>query len=243
MVKKTCAILQPHYLPWLGYFEMMDSVDVFVFLDDVQFIKREWKNRNRIRKTHNHKDGKWLSVPIMRCDQKSLMCEARLAQESDWVSIHLNSIKGTYSHAPYFSVFFPLLEYWFYNAKKETLSELNISLLIELSSMLGIQTEFLRSSELNVFEKKEYKLLGICKKIGASKLIANNASTSYVNAGFFNNSQINFLTQDYEHPMYPQVSGNEKLSPLLYLSIIDLFFNVGPGPDSMSVIRQGGKTR
>ena len=138
---KSCAILQPHYLPWVGYFEMIDRVDVFVFLDDVQFIKREWKNRNRIRKTHNHAEGKWLSVPVNRADQHGLLTEAHLFTGEDWAAGHLNAIRDTYGRSPFFADVFPLLKTALRGVRDTVLSELNIGLIDALCCILGITTE------------------------------------------------------------------------------------------------------
>ena len=104
---KVIAILQPHYLPWVGYFNLIKRVDEFIFLDDVQFIKREWKNRNRIRKDFNSDHSKWLSIPINGEDQKGKknLTETRICFKKNWIDEHLNSIKQVYNHTPYFDFF------------------------------------------------------------------------------------------------------------------------------------------
>ena len=206
MARKTCAILQPHYLPWIGYFEMIDWVDVFVFLDDVQFIKREWKNRNRIRKSPDHVDGKWLTVPVHREDQHAPLNQANLFADEDWVTAHLNAIRGTYQQTPYFEKIFPALKDALALAPKTVLSELNIAMINWLSDELGIKAQCLKSSELGVSGKREEKLLEVLKAINADFYLANNATATYVDVEFFINHGIGFATQDYEHPKYPQVS-------------------------------------
>jgi hypothetical protein len=239
MAKKTCAILQPHYLPWIGYFEMIDRVDIFVFLDDVQFIKREWKNRNRIRKTPDHADSKWLTVPIRREDQHGPLNQAHLFNDEDWVTTHLNAIRGSYHRAPYFECFFPALEATMGKYSNSVLSELNIAMINWLCDQLGIKTECIKSSELSVPGKREYKLLNILKAVNADFYLANNATATYVDEEFFEKYNIGFATQDYEYPEYHQFSASKLLTQISHLSVIDLFFNVAPGGEALNLIRQG----
>ena len=236
--EKICAILQPHYLPWIGYFEMFDRVDVFVFLDDVQFIKREWKNRNKIRKTHNHPDSKWLSVPVKTADQRKKLNQVRLVQE-DWPRAHLNSISSSYAKAPFFSEVFPFLEDALKNSEETILSKLNIRLIKEINALLGIKTECINSSTLGVVGSKQDKILKICKVVGINKYLANNASTSYLDLGYFFENGIEVLFQNYTHPKYEQVFSQQILAPLSHLSVIDLLFNAGLGKKVLEIIRRG----
>ncbi len=239
MPDKTCAILQPHYLPWIGYFEMIDRVDVFVFLDDVQFIKREWKNRNRIRKTPDGGESKWLSVPIRREDQRGMLNEALVSGHEDWAAKHLNAVRGTYGRAPFFKTVFPTLEEALASPGRPILSDLNIALIEWLNGLLGITTPCLRSSGLGALGKREEKLLNICKAVEAYSYLANNATAAYVGADYFETHGIGFSTQDYQHPAYPQASAGANLTPMTHLSIIDLLFNVGADGDALDVIRRG----
>ena len=107
---KSVAICQPHYLPWIGYFEMIDRVDSYVFLDDVQFIKREWKNRNKIRKSPDSLETKWLSVPIEKQSQNTSIMETKVSAHDDWKTNHLNAISNVYSKSPFFEEVFPRFE-------------------------------------------------------------------------------------------------------------------------------------
>lgn len=228
MAAKTCAIVQPHYLPWMGYFEMIDRVDVFVFLDDVQFIKREWKNRNRIRKTPDSAAAKWLSVPIRGEDQRAPINQARIGGEHDWMSDHLRKIRDVYCRAPHFDAVFPALETKLEKAREaETLAALNIELVVGLCDILGIETPVMRSSEIGADGKREEKLLAICKAIGADAYLANNATAGYVGSEYFESEGIEFQVQDYSHPTYPQTSDGHALPFLSHLSIVDLLFNTG----------------
>ena len=101
--KLSCAILQPHYLPWMGYFEMIDRVDRFVIYDDVQFIQREWKNRNRIRKDPISSAYKWISVPVTRSSKRNTSIkDVEIAYPDTWFDNHINAIKTTYYKCPFY---------------------------------------------------------------------------------------------------------------------------------------------
>lgn len=237
MIAKSCAILQPHYLPWLGYFEMIDRVDLFVFLDDVQFIKREWKNRNRIRKTGTATETKWITVPIDRACQRGPINEATLSKAENWVASHLASIHESYSKSPAYREFGPKLEQALLKHSKSTLAELNIGLLEEICRWLRIDTSIVRCSELGISGKREEKLRNVCEAVGANLYLANNATATYVTAEYFLEKGIGFETQGYSHPEYAQFYKSDKLPFIDYLSIMDLLFN--HGDDSLSILRSG----
>ena len=172
MSDKVCSILQPHYLPWIGYFDLIKRSDVFVYLDDVQYVKREWKNRNKIRKKPTSTETKWISVSVEKnaCEKK--INEVKIYDEHDWRKQHINSIKEVYGFSPRFNEFskdiFDILE----NKKIKKLSELNITLINKACEFLQIKSNFILSSEFGFKEKREYKLLEICKKLNCNIFLA-----------------------------------------------------------------------
>ncbi|QGY40884.1 hypothetical protein GM415_12340 [Pseudodesulfovibrio cashew] len=221
----SCAICQPHYLPWVGYFEMIDRVDVFVFLDDVQFIKREWKNRNRIRSGPTTEDTKWLTVPAVKEDQMKAIKDVRISEHSDWVQNHLNSIRHTYQGTPYFTPWFDRISEKLDEFRNMTVGNLNIALISWLCEEMGIGTKLVLSSDLDVPGKKEQKLINICGAIGADFYLANNATATYTGEADFGPHGIEFRTQDYTHPEYAQFNKGKGLPFISHLSVIDLLFN------------------
>ena len=235
--KLFCAICQPHYLPWIGYFEMIDRVDVFVFLDDVQFVKREWKNRNRIRKTSSNLDTIWITVPIQKDAQRELIKDALISNERDWIREHFQSIYHTYGKTSFFNKYSSSLREIAEKNSRESIAQLNMALIRFICKELGINTKLIKSSSLNVKGKKEEKLLNICKAIRADLYLANNATGDYVSANYFNKEGIQFVLQNYNHPEYKQIYKKKILPFLSHLSIIDLLFNYGP--DSLNIIRRG----
>lgn len=223
----TCAICQPHYLPWIGYFEMINRVDTFVLLDDVQFIKREWKNRNRVRSGPATEDTRWLTVPTVKEDAMKTIAEVRISGHSDWVRDHLNAIQHAYRKAPFFDLWFEKISTKLNEFRSTTIGTLNIGLIQWLCEELGIKTELVLSSSLDVSGKKEQKLINICKKIGATAYLANNATATYTGDKDFGPNDIAFTTQDYNHPHYDQYNKGKKIPFISHLSIIDFLVNQG----------------
>lgn len=237
MSNKSCAILQPHYIPWIGYFEMINRVDVFLFHDDIDFIKGEWKNRNRIRKSPYSLDTKWLTIPITKnCLHNTLIVDVVIDNAQEWSCKHLRHIHESYNRTPFYSEAIDLLKNT-YNKQFSSLADLNISLIEVLCDYLEINTQLLRVSELNLSGKKDTKLVNICKTIGADFYLANNGSSNYLDIEYFERHGICCQYQNYAHPVYPQYYKHNDISFLPYLSIIDLICNHGRA--SLEVITRG----
>ena len=236
-MSRHVAICQPHYLPWIGYFEMIDRVDLFVLFDDVDFIKREWKNRNRIRKDQTSTETRWLTVPVKRsCQRGTPIHQARLANDLEWSQTHLNAIQQVYRGTTHFAELYPWLEAQL-RPPAQTLGELNCRLIVALCEFLGIHTSLVRSSELTNNGRKTDRLLSVLNAVNASHYLANNGSASYLEPQCFTDANIEWRYQDYTHPIYIQRSKNKEVPFLSHLSVIDLLMN--HGPQSLEIIRKG----
>lgn len=229
------AIMQPTYLPWIGYFDLMDQVDIFVFLDDVQFSKQSWQQRNRI-KTPN--GPMWLTVPVfskgVRTEDKTIM-EIYISDNKFWEK-HAKAIKINYSKAEFLEHYFDgLVNIISKNTTK--LVDLNVELIKYIKDLLSIKTQLVRSSELNVKGVRSEKLAKICEKLGVKTYISPIGSIKYLLEELeeFKARNINVLFHNYEHPFYKQLYGDF----LPYMSVIDLIFN--EGRDSIRIIRSGRK--
>ena len=223
----VCAISQPNYIPWAGYFSLIKNVETFIFLDDVKYIKREWKNRNKIRKSKNSNEFKWLSISIDKMNQEKNLNECEICDSINWRLEHINSIKDVYSKAPYFSIYFKEIESIIKNKNLNNLADLNINLINYFCNILNIKTKKLRSSQLNCEGTKDIKLIALCNKIKANKYIANNKSENYINEDNFRRHNITLEYQNYNLKQYLQFSDKKKLTHIPYLSIVDLIFNHG----------------
>ena len=176
----SCAIMQPTYNPWLGYFDLIDRVDTFVFLDNVQVVKRSWQVRNRIK---TPKGELFLTIPIRRPKgQKTKLNEALIDDTQPWREKHIKTIEFYYRKSPYFDEIFPfvveLIEY-----PTQILSEFNINFITRVAKKIGIAAKFVKASDLEPLEgKKDVLLANICKKIGCSKYISPQGSAEYLEA-------------------------------------------------------------
>lgn len=224
---KSAAIIQSNYLPWKGYFHMIQRVDVFVFLEDVQYTIRDWRNRNRIKVPEG--GSKWITVPVLG-GRDQLICEARIDSSRDWGRQHLEALRRSYSETPGFSTYFPDLKSRIENPP-ELLSQLNRELVGLICSWLGIQTEFIDSSELRIPGSKDDKLLGILKEIGADHYLSGPAARDYIVREKFDENGVGLEFMDYSnYSEYPQIS-----PPFEHgVTILDLLFmKGGKAPESI----------
>ena len=219
-----CVILQPSYIPWRGYFHQIAKADVFVFYDDVQYDKRGWRNRNRVKTARG---TQWLTIPVLSKGSrthKTPINQIHMCWDSDWNASHWNTLVQSYSKAPFFRDYEPLL-HPFYRRRPEFLADFTIELTIALAGMLGIKsTRFVRSSDLDVVGRKTDRLLAILQSLGATHYITGPASIDYLEDDKFRAAGICVEYMMYHYPEY------EQLFPPFdaQISILDLLFMTGP---------------
>jgi len=214
------SILQPSYLPWLGFFDQMQRADTFVFLDDVQFTRRDWRNRNKIRTPNG---WSWLTVPVLQKSRfKQLLKDTRIDNSAPWRRKHGDAIRAHYAHAPYFDLYFPALES-VYNKRWDFLLDLCFETLGILQEALGIDVSLLKASEIGIESAKKEKILALCQTLKASHYLTGDASMDYLCQDDFDRLGIVLEMQNYRHPSYHQ----RYPGFVPYLSIIDLLFNEG----------------
>lgn len=236
----SCAIMQPTYLPWLGYFDLMDQVDFFVFLDSVQMTRRSWQVRNRIL-THNGE--LFLTIPVKDGSRsETYLNNALIADDVKWRGKHLQTIEMSYKKRPYFHEVFEFI-YPLINEGSTILGDLNIVIIESIAKRIGITTELKKSSDLNDLQgQKEERLIEICKQIGCRTYVSPQGSSAYIESeregGLFLENGINLFYMNYEHPVYEQYSRKDFVP---FMGIIDLLFNVG-FDGSLEVIRSGHKS-
>lgn len=212
---------QPVYLPWLGLFHKIALADKFVFFDEVQYLPKDWMNRNKIKTPSG---DIWLTVPVLRKGYREIKTnEIEINNSVDWQRKHLRSIFINYKKAPYFDKYASFFEEA-YNRKWHYLAELNEYMLRWFLEELKIRVEFLKASDLNFHGTKSDLVLDMCKQLGADVYIFGSLGRDYAKVDDFTREGINIVFQDYKHPIYPQVYGNF----IPHLSIIDLLFNCGP---------------
>lgn len=224
---RTVGILQPSYLPWLGYFEQIFRADVFVFYDDVQFEKGSWRNRNRIKTPQG---AHWLTVPVLTKGQDfPPINEVRVNNAEPWQKKHLRTLAQYYSKAPHYQALAPALA-GIIDQPWERLSELNIALIRHFMELLGITTPLLRSSELGIPGSGAPRLVEMLAHLGGDVFYEGAAGRDYIDDALFAARGMRVEYQDYRHPVYGQLHGDF----VPYLSVVDLLFN--HGPNSLSIL-------
>lgn len=224
--------MQPTYFPWIGYFDLIDQSSDFIFLDDVQFSKQSFQQRNRLRTA----DGlAWLTVPVLSKGRSAqLIREVEINQGGDFPRKHVRAIEMHYARTPYFNNYFEWLKN-ILESGRNLLSELNIQLIKKISVLLGIEGHFLKSSELGESGKRSSLLVKLCDRVGADVYLSTIGAQEYLVEEFqeFSRSGIKVFLHQYEHPEYSQL-----YRPFIpFASIIDLLFN--EGERSLEVIRSG----
>lgn len=217
---KKIAILQSNYIPWKGVFDMMNKVDTFVFFEDVDFTKRDWRIRNKIKTPEGEI---WLTIPVKKASRGTKIYEIQISQEENWQEKHYKTITQYYKKARYFEEYKWLLDKIYLEKKWENLSEFNIFSNILIAKELGIKTEFINSKDLKTSGTKDDKLIEICEKLGGNYYLSGPAAKDYINNEKFKNKNINLAYIKYEYPEYKQLYGEFNH----YLSIFDVLFNCG----------------
>jgi len=219
----NCVILQPSYIPWRGYFHQIYKADVFVFYDDVQYDKHGWRNRNRVKTAQG---AKWLTIPVHskgNVAQQTLINEIQISWNEDWTARHWMTIKQSYSKAPYFNQYAPLLEE-FYQRRSELLADFTIDLTVALARALGIQhTRFVRSSSLEAHGAKTDRLVSILTQLGTTHYISGPSAKDYLEEDRLEAAGISLEYMVYDYPEYPQLY--PPFDP--QVSIVDLLFMTG----------------
>ena len=219
----SCAIMQPTYLPWLGYFDLIEKSDVFIFLDHVQFSRQSWQQRNKIR----DKRGEiMLTVPIVRSEiSRSMIVETKIDASKNSMRKHIASIRQHYTHSKNYAPVLCELE-GIYSKNHCSLAELNIDLIRYGCQKMGLCRVFLNSSAMDVGSSRIEGLIEMCAKVGADHYYSPAGACRYIfDAGMekFQRNGIKISYQNYQHPIYAQCNYTDFVS---HLSFIDYLFNV-----------------
>jgi WbqC-like protein family len=219
------VILQSNYIPWKGYFDLIHDADTFIFYDDVQYTKNDWRNRNKIMMASG---PKWLTIPT-GTDANRLICEVML-EDSSWQAKHWESIRQSYRRAPFFKLYSPVFEDIYLSRKWTSLSELNQHMIRMISAdLLGIDVKFDDSRNYTLQGHRLERLLDLVTQSGATHYISGPAARSYIDVPRFADIGVELEWKEYpDYPVYPQTS-----LPFEHgVSILDLLFNTGPqAPD------------
>ena len=240
------AILQPGYLPWLGFFDLIIKSDKFIILDDVQYTIRDWRARNRIKTPQG---TMWLTVPVQAANAgDKLITDIIIDNGQLWQTHHLKSIRSFYKGAPFYAEIADLIQD-IYSRQYRYLIDADMAFIHRTCDYMNIKTPVMFSSDLGSTGSKDEKLLSLCKTAGATEYISGNAAKSYLRESIFLDECINVRWHDYHHPFYNQLWTKEH-GFISHLSVVDLLFNHGivsllyiisgdltvPNKDNLSII-------
>jgi hypothetical protein len=221
MEQKRVAVLQSNYLPWKGYFDIIRDADLFIFYDDRQFTKNDWRNRNLIKTARG---SEWLTVPVGDAIDR-LICDVVMVNPS-WQAKHWRTLQQNYSRCPHFASYREYFEDIYLGRQWSNLSDLNQTLIKHIArEFLGIRTEFADSRSYDVAGDKLDRLLDLAVKSGATRYVSGPSAKEYIVAEEFEQLGIELVWKDYAgYPPYPQ-----RFPPFDHrLSVVDLLFNCGP---------------
>lgn len=225
---------QPVYLPWLGLFHKIALADKFVFFNEVQYLPKNWNNRNKIKSASGES---WLTVPVLRKGyREKKICEIGINNNEPWRRKHWRAIYFNYKNAPYFNKYASFFED-VYQREWHYLSDLNEFMLKWFLDTLGIRTTFLRASDFHFQGEKSDLVLDMCKQLGVHAYIFGALGRDYARGEDFEAAKIQLLFQDYQHPIYPQ----QYEGFISHLSIIDLLFNCGD--QGLEILMRGNVSR
>ena len=215
------SVMQPTYLPWAGYFNLIKNCDYFVFLDDAKIEKSSWHVRNRILINDS---VNFITIPI-RSSRNNLIKDTPIIYDINWKCKHFKKLNLTYRKHPYGEEILELIHPAYHNNDMPFLSEFNINLINIICSYLGLDFEVLLSSDLNLSSTKSQKLIEICSIYNCAHYISPLGSRDYIEAdGKFSDSNIQLSYQNYKLKKYVHYRSNQFYPRL---SIIDVIANIG----------------
>jgi hypothetical protein len=228
------AILQPTYLPWMGYFEMISRSEVYVCFDHVQFAHKSWQHRNRIKGPNGEL---MLTVPVVSDGTQDVRIrDKRIDYRQPWPRKHLKSIEVAYRKAPHFPVYYEVIASILL-AEHGSIADLNLAFIVWALRTLGYQARIIRSSELDLGDEtqldKTDRVLNLCRRVGVTTLNDGAAAEAFLDGDRLAAAGIELDLQRFEHPCYPQ----QFAGFLSYMSIVDLLMNCGE--DAASIIGSG----
>lgn len=210
------ATIQSSYIPWRGYFDIIHEVDLFIFLEDVQYTERDWRNRNKIRLLNG--GSSWITIPVGKVDRDTMLCDVSIKGDL-WREVHYGKIRENYLKAPFYAEIEPVLSFFYKKNKWDNLSKMNQVMIKEICRYLEIKTPMTTSLDYPSKYKKSERIIHLLKQVGATEYLSGPSAKSYLEENRFAEECITLTYQSYEgYPEYQQIAG--QFDP--YVSVIDL---------------------
>ena len=218
---KKVVIVQSNYIPWKGYFDLISSADELIIFDDMQYTRRDWRNRNKIKTPQGLQ---WLTVPVVSKGSYHQIIRETKINGSDWSLSHWKAFELNYARSEHFKQIAEWLHPIYFEKQHVYLSELNRCLISHICKYLGIQTRISCSWDYKLVSGKTERLVDLCIQAGASEYISGPSAKEYVDEDEFREKNIKLTWFDYSgYAIYPQLWGNFEHG----VSILDLLFNCG----------------
>ena len=221
-MNKKLALVQSNYIPWKGYFDLINLVDEFVLFDDVQYTRRDWRNRNRIKTA----DGvRWLTIPVEVKGKYFQKINETVINDPGWSRLHWKTITHSYSKAAFFHEYRDRFEKLYLGSTDRYLSQINYRFIVAICEMLGISTKISWSMNYGLTAGKTERIVDLCTQAGATEYISGPAAKAYMQEDLFRAKGIAVSYIDYsDYPEYRQL-----YPPFEHrVSMIDLILNEGP---------------
>jgi WbqC-like protein len=219
---KRAAIVQSNYIPWKGYFDIINLVDEFILYDDRQYTRRDWRNRNLIKTAQGLH---WLTIPVRVKGRYEQRIDETMIGDPGWADRHWQTISHAYRSAPFFELYGDAIGALYSASGEDRLSDVNRRFLEVICTLLGIGTRLSWCTDYSASGDRTERLVSLCRSAGADEYLSGPAARAYIEEDQFRAAGIKLLYMDYEgYPEYPQLHGGFEHG----VSIIDLLFNTGP---------------
>lgn len=221
--KRMIAIVQSCYIPWKGFFDLIACADEFILYDDMQYTRRDWRNRNLIKTAQGLS---WLTVPVRVKGKYFQSIRDTEIDGHDWQEKHWKTICQNYRRAPYFSEISKILEPLYLGRRYDLLSDLNRTLIEAICPLLGIFTPIKWSWDYHLVDGKTERLVDLCLQAGGTDYTSGPAAREYIDKSLFDQAGVDLHYFDYSnYPKYPQLWGEFEHG----VTVLDLLFNCGSG--------------
>lgn len=218
---KRVAILQSNYIPWKGYFDLVAAVDEFIIYDEMQYTRRDWRNRNQIKTPQGLL---WLTVPVVAKGKYYQKISETEIEGDEWPKTHWRTITVNYRRAPYFNEVSKWLERFYLPPHPNYLSDLNRDLIVAICDYLAIETKITNCTEYDIVDGKTERLARLCAQAGGTEYVSGPSAKNYIDEEVFFNHGIQLRWFNYEgYKSYPQLWGDF----VHQVSVLDLLFNCG----------------
>jgi len=234
---KRIAVTQSNYVPWKGYFDLIDTVDEFVLYDDMQYTKRDWRNRNRVKTPQG---SIWLTIPVQSAGRRSQKIREAEIVDGRWNKRHWATLQHHYRKARFFQNYRDFFLDLYMGSQEVMLSRINYRFLSYICELLSICTPISFSSDYKMYGNRTEKLVSICKQAGATEYVTGPTAKAYLEEDLFEQEGLRVTYMDFSgYPMYNQVHPPFEHA----VSIIDLIFNAGPLAKNYMKLRDNGRPK